>query len=56
MNRRTTWVGILTAVATALSTFAGLPPPWSMIAQAVGVVGLALLGYYAADAKGKPRP
>lgn len=49
MNRKTTLFGILTAVATALSTIGDLAPPWSLIVKLVGAAGLALLGWAAAD-------
>jgi membrane protein implicated in regulation of membrane protease activity len=55
MDRKTTWFGLLAAVATALSTMADVSPPWSTVARVVGAVGLALLGYYAAD-KVKTKP
>lgn len=53
MNRKTTLFGLLTAIATALSTIGDLAPPWSLIIKLIGAAGLALLGWAAADKSGQ---
>lgn len=53
MNWKTTLAGVLAAVGQVLAQPGLLPPPWHVVAQALAALGLALLGYSAAD-KGAP--
>jgi hypothetical protein len=48
MNPKTTWSGILGAVAQGVKLFW---PEGSMIADAVTALAVALIGYFATDAK-----
>lgn len=49
MNWKTTLAGVLAAIGQVLSSPGLLPPPWHAVAQALAALGLALLGYSAAD-------
>jgi len=51
LHKRTTIAGILAAIGTALMGAAILPPPWNLIPVIISVIGQALLGAQAADAK-----
>lgn len=55
MNWKTTLSGILGAMGTSLGATGVLPPPWGIVAQLLGALGIALLGTAAAD-RTKPPP
>ncbi len=56
MNWKTTLAGVLAAIGQVLSSPGLLPPPWHVVAQAAAALGLALLGYTAADKGNAPKP
>lgn len=54
MNWKTTLAGVLAAIGQVLATPGVLPAPWHTVAQALAAIGLALLGYSAADKQPAP--
>lgn len=54
MNWKTTIAGLVAAIGTTLTGSAILPEKWAWIGTAMQVIGLGLLGAYAADKSKQP--